>query len=257
MKRSKDIVACGGEMAGLLRASMLLLALSVSARGESAGAEKVAVAGPPSPSERVVGEGLGGGGSLEAIPIVERSGVSAVSGRGTTSVTSVFNLWRIVGALGIVLGAIFGVRWVGRRFLGLPTARSSSGAIQVLGRSILSPKQQLMLVQVGRRIVLVADCGVQMNALCEISDPEEVAALSGQIQHGKGDSMSSSFLSFLGRAEAPYGASGAVERKDEERESVGPGAGGDGPERALAATREELSGLLQKVRQISRHFRRA
>jgi hypothetical protein len=84
-----------------------------------------------------------------------------------------------------------------------------------------------------------------------------VAALSGQIQHGKGDSMSSSFLSFLGRAEASYGVSGAVERKDQERESVGPEAGGDGPERGLSATREELSGLLQKVRQISRHFRRA
>ncbi|MCY2955383.1 MAG: flagellar biosynthetic protein FliO [Planctomycetota bacterium] len=257
MKPSKDIIACGGEMAGILRASILLLALSVSARAQSAASEKLAVAGPPSPSERVVGEALGGGGSLETIPIVQRSGVSAVSGRGTTSVTSVFNAWRIVGALGIVLGAIFGVRWLGRRFFGLPTARSSSGAIQVLGRSILSPKQQLMLVQVGRRIVLVADCGAQMNALCEISDPDEVAALSGQIQQRKGDSMSSSFLSFLGRAEAPYGASGPVESEDQEQESSGPDAGVDTPETAVAATREELSGLLQKVRQISRHFRRA
>ena len=82
-------------------------------------------------------------------------------------------------ALGIVLGAIFvstrfGSAWECRR-LG-----RGSGALQVVSRLNIAPKQQILLVRVGRRLVLVGNSGTQMNPLCEIGDPEEAALLLGQ-----------------------------------------------------------------------------
>ena len=256
MKPARDIVACGVR-AGIWQAGvLLLLALAVAARAETQAAERLVPLGPPAPSAR-------GAEPQKAVPndSPERINISRSTGSASTSTSesgspgTVFNPWRIIGALGLVLTAIFALRWAGRRFLGMPTTGASSGAIQVLCRSILSPKQQLMLVQVGRRIVLVADCGAQMNALCEISDPEEVASLTGQIQQRKSDSISSSFLSFLGRATTPYESHDATESQDQD--SARPDAGEAAPEKALARTREELSGLLDRVRLISRHFRRA
>jgi len=207
--------------------------------------------GPASRPAAAVRGGDGAGG-LESIQIARTSGRGPAEAKSSAGTTGLFSAWRVLGAMVVVLAAIFGVRWYGRRFLGLAGARSTSGAIQVLCRSALSPKQQLMLVQVGRRVVLVADCGVQMSALCEISDPEEVAALAGQIQQRKGDSASSSFRSVLGREGAQF-----RDGQSEEEEAGVKGGSVEGDEASLATTRAELSGLLAKVRGLTRLFGRA
>lgn len=194
------------------------------------------------------------GRSLESISLSKAAGPAPVAREANSGTTGVFSVWRVLGAMGCVLGAILAVRWVGRRFLGLPTSRSSSGVIQVLCRSVLSPRQQLMLVQVGRRMVLVADCGSQMNPLCEITDPDEMAELGGKIQQQTRDSVSSSFKRLLGRAAAPYESTEGAEKMEDEAKAP---AGEDVPPGALAKTREELGGLLEKVRLISRHFQKA
>ena len=58
-------------------------------------------------------------------------------------------------------------------------------AVQLLSRTVLSPKQHVMLLRVGRRLVVIGDSGGQMSALSEITDPDEVAALVGQIRDEK------------------------------------------------------------------------
>ncbi|HEX2972374.1 MAG TPA: flagellar biosynthetic protein FliO [Tepidisphaeraceae bacterium] len=167
-----------------------------------------------------------------------------------SSGSSSFSVWRLAGSLAFVLLVIFAVRWVGRRFLGLSPVRDSSGVIQVLCRSTLSPKQRLLLVQVGRRMVLVADCGSQMNALCEITDPEEIAALTGQIEQRKADSSTNAFLSMVGRASAQFEE---TEKPSPEPDESTPTAPGVDPQ--VSGMQKELSGLLEKVRVLSRHFR--
>lgn len=153
--------------------------------------------------------------------------------------------------MAVVLLMIFAVRWFGRRFLGLSSVHDSSGVIQVLCRSPLSPKQRLLLVQVGRRIVLVADCGTQMNALCEITDPDEIAALAGQIQQRKTDSSTNAFLSLVGRASTQF-----EEAEKPSQEPTGSAPAGQDADLRLNGMREELNGLMEKVRGLSRHFRR-
>ncbi len=153
---------------------------------------------------------------------------------------------RVVGALGVVLGCIFIVRWAGKKFLGLQTT---------LSRTPVSPRQQLMLIQVGRRIVLVANCGVQMNALCEISDADEVASLAGQLQERRRTSATSAFLSIFGKAGAKFEAqqepiaSPQVNEPDDEPSS-------DPVEPELATTRQEMRGLMDRVHQLAQHYRR-
>lgn len=86
---------------------------------------------------------------------------------------------QVVGSLAMVVGLIFGLKWVAGR-LSLVPSRGKAGAVKVVGRSVLSPKQQVLLIQVGRRLLVVGDSGGAMAALCEITDPDEVAALIGE-----------------------------------------------------------------------------
>lgn len=124
----------------------------------------------------------------------------------------------------------------------------------ILSRTAVSPRQQLMLIQVGRRIVLVANCGVQMNALCEISDADEVAALAGQLQERRRTSATSAFLSIFGKAGAKFEAQQPAispEISNDEEQSQ------DEPlEPELATTRQEMRGLMDRVHQLAQHYRK-
>lgn len=161
---------------------------------------------------------------------------------------------RVAGALGVVLGCIFIVRWAGKKFLGLQSTGNGGGAVVILSRTAVSPRQQLMLIQVGRRIVLVANCGVQMNALCEISDADEVAALAGQLQERRRTSATSAFLSIFGKAGAKFEAQQPAispEISNDEEQSQ------DEPlEPELATTRQEMRGLMDRVHQLAQHYRK-
>jgi len=87
---------------------------------------------------------------------------------------------RLILALSIVLGIIFTLRWVGRKYFPAVGPKASS-AVRVLSRSPIAPKRQVLLVQVGRRVLVLADNGTQLNPLSEITDADEVASLIGQV----------------------------------------------------------------------------
>jgi hypothetical protein len=104
----------------------------------------------------------------------------------------------------------------------------------------------LLLVQVGKRLVMVGDCGQQMSALAEITDPDEVATLLGQLRADTPAPESTNpFAPLLGRARAQFDEStvpSAGEPDDEDSEMVLAG---------VAQTRTELSGLTEKIRMLS------
>jgi flagellar biogenesis protein FliO len=130
------------------------------------------------------------------------------------------------------------------------SANRNAGALQVISRLNLSPKQQVVLLRVGRRVVLIGNSGGQMNSLCEIGDAEEVAGLLGQAATERTDSISGeSFNAVLG---------GEEKRFEDEQNADVPAHGGDaGAEehQALSNTRDELSDMMDKVRNLSRQFR--
>ena len=218
--------------------------------------------------ERVAGEN-------DATPIRRRSDNAAQNSAASSSssnpsqrsgsIGSGVSVTRVSVALGIVLLLIFGLRWAARgMFPGAGIARSNR-AVQVLSRTVISPKQQLLLVQVGRRVIVVADSGTQMNPLCEITDADEIASLLGQVHAAeKSEPISRSFRSLFHRAEQTFGpgADGSSDREMENsvatrRGDVHDGAlEGNGSAAALGTTQEELSGLMEKVRLLSKQFRR-
>ena len=153
----------------------------------------------------------------------------------TGSATS--DIPRVLLALAIVLAIIFFLKWAGRRFFTTPSAGRSSRAVQVLARSVLSPKQQVVLIQVGRRVLVAADSGAQMSPLAEITDPDEVAALVGQLRAekdasvgnavaGMGGAMGTAFGGLLARVRKHFGR-GSDDGDDETDGAVG---GSDGPD---------------------------
>lgn len=156
---------------------------------------------------------------------------------------------RVLGALAAVVGLILLLRWCGGRFVPAAGGRRSSRAVEVLGRSPLSPKQQVMLLRVGRRLIVVGESGSQLSCLCDITDPDEVAALVGQLQEDKAALVSGAFGAVFRRSrgyftpeEPPAGAPALEDAEEQE---------------TVASAREELNGLRERVRMLARHFKSA
>ncbi|MDB5296078.1 MAG: fliO [Phycisphaerales bacterium] len=106
---------------------------------------------------------------------------------------------RVGLALVAVIGLILLLRWCSRRVFALPGAGSAGQLMQVVARTPLAPRQQLMLVRVGRRLMVIGDSGGRLSGLGHIEDPDEVAALLGRAQ-------SSSTAAITRAGAAPFAA---------------------------------------------------
>jgi flagellar biogenesis protein FliO len=164
--------------------------------------------------------------------------------------------YRVLAALALVLGLIFLLRWFGRFFFPTMTGRGSR-AIEVITRSPLSPKQQVMLIRVGRRLVLIGDSGSQLSPLCEITDPDEIAALVGQLRDDKGKAPGSawSFAAAFSRYRNDHEA-GAVGQESAASSNVDLTGDVEDPaeQAAVSSAREELNGLMDRVRSLKEQF---
>lgn len=171
------------------------------------------------------------------------------------------SMTRVVASLAIVVALILVLRWTARRFFSVPGAGSSGQAIRVLSRTTITPRQQLMLLQVGRRLVLVSSSGTAMSTLCEITDAQEVAELTAQLRSGGKSSPAGTFGSIFGGASRRF--SGVQDGDDIESEPVGdeqgpsrtgPAVGAAKGEPDVGATRKEVTDLMDKVRVMSKRF---
>lgn len=151
---------------------------------------------------------------------------------------------RVIMALGVVLGLIFGLRWIGKRYFPNLAGGRAAGVVRVLSRSSITPRQQVLLVQVGKRVLVVADNGTQMNSLANISDSDEVAALLGQL-NAKSESPAEPFDEKLGAAESTYDAPANRFEETVPDESVETPAS------------DEINGLMEKVRALAKQLGRS
>lgn len=87
------------------------------------------------------------------------------------------DLQRLGISLGIVLVLVIGTGWLYRRVVGGAPAVKSSSAVRLLSRTVLAPRQQVLLLQVGRRVVVVADSAGHLTTLAEVTNPDEVSEL--------------------------------------------------------------------------------
>jgi flagellar biogenesis protein FliO len=101
-----------------------------------------------------------------------------------TAPTNPMGQWtRTLGALALVVVLIFLARIMLKRF-GPVSGRARRDVLDVLARSAVSPRHELLLVRVGRRVVLVGRSPSAMTTLSEITDRDEAAGLIESVLTG-------------------------------------------------------------------------
>jgi flagellar biogenesis protein FliO len=191
--------------------------------------------------------------SPESSPIYP-AGTSSAAGKPDQSANSNsgFDVTRVVLALAAVIALILVLRTFARRVVPGVASHRSTSAVKIVGRCPITPRQNLLIVQFGKRLVLVGDAGANLNPLCEISDPDEVASI---LTHARDETISVAkrFESLFGRARKDFNPSPEEESPDQFEESRDIKA--DDP--AIQDTQKELSDLREKVRDVARQIGRA
>lgn len=97
---------------------------------------------------------------------------------GNRNFKSGSSLYTVLGSLGLVLGIFFAAMWFFKRgmpnsYLALPRE-----AFEVFGHAAIGPRQQVELVRIGDRLLLVAVSQAGLQTLTEIKDPREIERLA-------------------------------------------------------------------------------
>ena len=157
---------------------------------------------------------------------------------GSSIVTGKY-LLQTITALGIVIGLLFLIKFLYAKATGHVTT-SNPTAVQVLARTSIAPRNHIVILRVGSRILICSDSAHGTRTLSEITDPQEVAQLLAETSAAKENSISKSFNNMLGR----YGA-------DYDHKGRHPDEGLDTVEFQSDSARESVSKLLSRVRDLS------
>lgn len=204
--------------------------------GESTGGDALGSAASSAPlgGANVSGEGVVSGSESETRIIRSRPGRVA-GGEVVVRTPSWYS--RGFVPLGVVLALMGSAYYLVRRFM--PSRRlSDDSLLRVVGRTNITPKHSIALIQLSRRFVLVGLSGDRIEALSDIVDPSEVADLTARIA-GQHAATSTRFEELLVSESEEY--TGPLEedspRAHRLRERVGDASG-------------QLSSLLSRLRTL-------
>ncbi|MEM6392310.1 MAG: flagellar biosynthetic protein FliO [Planctomycetota bacterium] len=144
-------------------------------------------------------------------------------------------------ALGVVLGIVLLIRWGYAKLGGKVVGRGGAGAtavVEVLSRSMIAPRNHVLLLRVGGRVLVVSDSSAGTRTLCEVTDPVEVADLMQAVEASKPTSVTGGFGKVLSGVSAGY-------------EPDVSETGGDEGEHRVDRVRDLVSGLQAKLRFVS------
>lgn len=148
-------------------------------------------------------------------------------------------------ALVLVIGLILMIRLAIGRFNGRmgPAARRSNPAIEVLSRIAIAPRNHLLLVRIGQRLLVLGDSPNGLSSLANLDNPEEVAAILLQVASAKSHSATAQFQQMLSKMSGQYQA----DRPDNDPTDTG----GDDREADIDHARSELASLSTKLQQMT------
>lgn len=116
----------------------------------------------------------------------------------------------VAGSLGIVLGLFFVIAWCSRRFVPADQRQLPKEAVEMLGRAPFAGKQQLQLLRVGNKLLLVAHSASGVETLTEITDAAEVEHLTALCRRGQPGSSSAAFRQVLNQIAAEPAPGGFI-----------------------------------------------
>jgi len=107
------------------------------------------------------------------------------------------SMFTVFGSLLLVLGAFFAIAWVMRR--GMPSRLTAlpTEVVEVLGRSTLATRNQMHLIRVGNKLLLVSVTPTGAETLTEITDPLEVDRLGSICSQQESGGVAESFRGVL------------------------------------------------------------
>ena len=109
-------------------------------------------------------------------------------------------LFSVGSSLLIVVGLFLGVAWCYRKTLNTSMGGIPKQVVSVLGRTALAPRQQLILVRFGSKLVLVSLNQGETRTISEITDPIEVDELAGTCESHQPHSLTNSFRTILNQS---------------------------------------------------------
>jgi len=142
-----------------------------------------------------------------------------------------------VSALAVVVVLILVAAWVAKRLLPGMRRDGKRGPMQVLATTYLSPKQSLALVRCGRRVILIGVTPEHISSLAVMDETSDLPNLAHAPDRDDGERLSGQFNEALEDAAKDFGRNDAAWD-----EPLGP------DERELSAARQEIRGLLDRVR---------
>jgi flagellar biogenesis protein FliO len=201
------MASAGRHVAYVLAWSIAVAATSwAQAPGETAST-------PHSPSEPA--------SSQEDLPLGQASGPGNSQPRDGGGVGW---LPRTLGALVIVLGLIFALRFILQKAAGGQVGGGSGGLVQVLGRSPIGFKSYILFLRIHQRVIVASQTPQGIQTLVVLDDPQEVAWIARQ-------------------AEGRGGFSSVLERVQEQQ-----GSGED--QAAIGQVQQRVAGVLARIRSM-------
>lgn len=132
----------------------------------------------------------------EPRPLKPPTSVESKAGsKGSTGTVQMFI--SVISSLAIVIGLILASAWFYRKAAPTISGALPKQVVQVLGRTPLAPRQQLVLLRLGSKLVLVSNLHGEVRTISEITDPLEVDRLAGLCEAAQPGSISESFRSVL------------------------------------------------------------
>jgi flagellar biogenesis protein FliO len=108
-------------------------------------------------------------------------------------------LLTVGSSLAVVLGLFFVLAWIMRRGAPGSVALLPREAVEVLGRAPLAGRQQVHLIRLGNKLVLISVTPAGAEALSEVTDADEVQRLVALCRQGQPASATSMFRQALER----------------------------------------------------------
>ncbi len=115
----------------------------------------------------------------------------------SNSIAPTGTLSTVFGSLAVVLGLFLLVVWLARRALPNTPFNLPKEVVEVLGRTQFGNKQQMQLVRIGNKLLLLCNTASGTDTLTEITDPEEVDRIVGLCQENHPGSISATFRQVL------------------------------------------------------------
>jgi flagellar biogenesis protein FliO len=166
-----------------------------------------------------------------------------------------FDWPRVALALGGVIAIIFTLRWGARKYLGVAAATGAGKIVRVLGRATIGPRQQIVMLQIGKRVIIAADNAGQLSTLSQVTEADEVASLLGQFEETNNAAPPGLFSKWFKHAEADFEA---PDPEDQLALAGAPKMSASQPtqDSSLQSARGEIASLMDKAREMARQIRR-